>query len=106
MNYRLINEGDTIIILTEDGGYAEIRDVEEVSAGDGRQTTIELYQSRFTEDDMLSGTPLYETLGEGKMYYEDFTTPYTSEEHVEYALDWLSSDAVHKLDNTIWPEYE
>lgn len=107
IKYKLINEGDTIVVITDDGGCADIRAVEELSAGDGRQTTIELYQDHFTEEDLLSDEPLYEILGEGKMYYEDFTTPYTSEEHVKYALNWLTPSATeYVLDESIWAEHQ
>lgn len=105
MNYRIIQTDDSITVLTEDGGLAEIRLVEELVSGDGRKTTIEYYQNRFTEEDLNNPESVYDILGEGKMYYNDYTTPYTSPEHITDALEWLAPGNDYKSDNTLWPSW-
>jgi hypothetical protein len=51
MKYRrILDKGDDeIIILTEDGGIATIRETDEIEVGDGRQTTIEWYDQSILE---------------------------------------------------------
>jgi len=103
MKYRLIQTGDGITVLTEDGGCVEIRATFD---GEGRQSTTDYYQSRFTEKDLLSDTPVYEILSEGKMYYNDWDTPFDSPELITDALNWLDPDEFnYELDNAIWPNW-
>lgn len=105
VRYRTVETPDSIIVLVDDGGIAEIREVGESDEGDGRQTTIEYYQSRFTASDLLSGTSIWEIVGNGKMHYDDFTTEYTDPEHVITALEWLAVGCEYIEDNTIWENF-
>ena len=51
MKYRrILDKGDDeIIILTEDGGIATIRQTDEIEDGDGRRSTIEWYDTSIQE---------------------------------------------------------
>jgi hypothetical protein len=103
MKYKTIRKDDIIIIITEDGGLAEIHYAEELDEGDGRQSTTEYYQNRFTEEDLLSTESIWDILGEGKAYYNDWTTPFDDPNHIIDALNWLAIDESYQEDNSIWP---
>ena len=107
MKYKLIKTNNEITVLTADGGLAEIREVEESSAGDGRQSVTEYYQTHFTKNELLDYEGVHCILGQGKMYYNDWTTPFTNPDHIVDALNWLApGETEYILDETIWPEWE
>ena len=59
MKYRVIDDDDELIVLTEDGGIATIRETDEVEVGDGRQTTIEWYTKSIRT---ILNSPLHQVL--------------------------------------------
>lgn len=104
MRYRVI-ELDERIVLTEDGGVACIRTADEMDTGDGRESTTDYYQDRITQelvDSLEEGGSIWDILSEGKMYYNDWTTPELDPEHIKDALAWLCIDCEFKRDDTIW----
>lgn len=105
MKYRLIKSTDNIMVITEDGGIADIHESEPYE-GVKRLSTTEYYQTRFTEDDLLSAEPVWAIVGEGKMYYNDWPTEFDDHKHVVDALNWLSPDDTFELDETIWPNFK
>lgn len=95
--YRTIVVCGEVVVITEDGGVACIR----VNIGDDYITTIDYYQNRINED--TKPYTIWDELGEGKMYCDDFTTPYTDPKHVQTALEWLVVGEVDFVyDETIW----
>lgn len=104
MKYRTIVTKDETTVILEDGGIAVIRDIEESSMGDGRQSTTDYYQDRFTEETL--NDDLWETLGEGEMHYNDWQTPHDDPAHLKDALEWLSVGTTFEKDNSIWPNFE
>ena len=50
MKYRIIEKEWERILITSDGDLSEIRSVDEIEKGDGRQTTIEMYNTPFDVD--------------------------------------------------------
>ena len=106
VKYRTIQDSDSITILLEDGGIADIREVEELNEGDGRKATTEYYQSRFTAEDLNSEEDVWTAVGEGKMYYNDWKTPFTDPAHLQDALNWLSIESEFEVDESIWPQFE
>lgn len=106
IKYRTIKSEDNVVVILEDGGIADIHYAEESVAGDGRMSTSEYYQSRFTEDDLKSEECIWDIVGEGKMYYNDWTTPFDDPEHITDALQWLASGCEYELDESIWPDFK
>jgi len=130
MKYRLIKTSNNIIVITADGGIADIHFAEELDAGDGRQSTTEYYQTRFTEEDLHTDESVWEAVAEGKAYYNFWKTPFDAKselngidpfawalpaithtpyhelEHVQDALVWLSDDIEFELDESIWPNFK
>jgi hypothetical protein len=51
MKYRVIDDDEELIVLTEDGSIATIRKTDEVEEGDGRQSTVEWYDVSITDMD-------------------------------------------------------
>ena len=104
MKYRIEHMGDELVVIVEDGGIACIRSVDELDEGDGRQTTIDYYQERLTQS-MIDNDTIWEELGEGDMYYNDFKTPYTDPSHIQNALEWLCvGETNFEVDETIWKD--
>lgn len=101
MKYRLIKDDEAIVVILGDGGIAEIHEADEIEEGDGRQSVTEYYQSRFTMED--SGH-VWDAVGEGKMYYNDWKTPFDDPAHVQDALEWLAVESDYELDESIWPD--
>jgi len=106
VKYRVIDNGDEITVLLEDGGIAEIREVGEMIQGDGRQSVTEYYQSKFTGKDLASEESVWEKLSLGDMYYNNWKTPYNDQTHIEDALNWLSMGSKFEVDESIWPQFE
>ena len=104
MKYRVIKDSEEITVILEDGGIACIREAYELDEGDGRQSTTDYYQNRFDDETLESGE-LWETIGEGKMYYNDWTTPYDDPKHIWDALNWLCVGCEFELDESIWPNF-
>jgi len=104
MKYRVIKDGDEITVITEDGGIACIREVDELDEGDGRQAVTDCYQSRFDNKILESGN-IWEILGEGKMYCEDWQTPFDNPDHIQDALEWLCMGCEFELDESIWKNF-
>ena len=103
MKYRITKNNDEINVILEDGGIACIRDAEEVNPGDRRQSTTDYYQDRFNQE-MLDRGDIWEKLGEGNMYYNDWITPFDDPKHIQDALEWLciNCNEGFELDETIW----
>jgi len=104
IKYRLIESEDEIIVILENGGVAEIREAEELDIGDGRQSVTEYYQNRFTLQGTLSDEGIFGEVGEGKLYWNDWKTPFTDPAHIADALNWLAPGMNYVEDNTIWSE--
>lgn len=103
--YRIITSNNNIIVVTKDGGIAEIRHTEENPEFLGRQATTEYYQNRLTNEIIEDGE-WWEALGEGKAFYNDWQTPFTDPAHILNALQWLVGDETQfVIDETIWPEF-
>lgn len=96
VKYRTIKDNDSIVIITEDGGYAVVISIDENKA------TSEYYQNKFTKEDVDSGSSIHEVLSEGKMYYNEWDTNFDSIDHIENALDWLVPDCTYEYDENIW----
>ena len=109
MKFRLIKDSEEIIVITEDGGVATIRDVEGYVDGDfggkDRKSTTDYYQGRLNSK-MIDEDNIWESLGEGKMYWNDWKTPFDNPEHVEDALNWLCVGEVFVADENIWPNFK
>tara|TARA_R110000772_G_scaffold5454_4_gene19494 strand:+ start:6226 stop:6543 length:318 start_codon:yes stop_codon:yes gene_type:complete len=102
MTYRVIKENDEITIITEDGGVACVRYADELDNGDGRQAVTDYYQDRLTQE-MIDSDIIWEQLGEGKMYCNDWTTSFDNHEHITDALQWLCPLCeTWEYDTTIW----
>ena len=107
MKYRLIETpGDSIVVILEDGGIADIHYAEPHEDSPNRKSVTEYYQTRFTQEDLDSEDELWEILGEGKMYYEEWDTPYNNPEHITDALNWLAVGETFELDESIWPYFK
>ena len=106
MKYRVIKQGDDeITVITEDGGVACIREVDEIEEGDGRVAVTDYYQSRF-DNKMLEEEDIWEILSEGKIYCEDWTTPFDNPEHIQDALTWLWMCCdKFEVDESIWENF-
>ena len=101
MKYRVIKKDEELTIILADGGIACIRDVDDDSSG--RQSTTDYYQSRFTQEMLDNNKNIWEEVGKGKMYYNDWTTPFDDPKHIEDALEWLCCDCNEfELDESIW----
>lgn len=106
MRYRLVESEDEIIVLLEDGGIACIREIGELDRDDGRQSTSDYYQTRMVQD-MLDTDSVWDDVGEGKMYWEDWSTVFTNPKHVQHALEWLCVGDVEFIrDDSLWPDFE
>lgn len=103
MKYKLLNTAiDEITVILEDGGVACIRGVEELDEGDGRQSTTDYYAVNLT-DKFADMENVWDELGEGKMYYNDWITPYDDPAHIQEALRWLCvGEENFTIDDTIW----
>ena len=106
IKYRLIKSPDNIIVILEDGGVADIRDVEELDEGDGRQATTEYYKERFTLAGIASDDGIFGEVGEGDMYYNDWKDAFDAPKHIVDALEWLAPGLQHEEDNSIWSELQ
>lgn len=106
MKFRLIIESDEVIVITEDGGIACIREAEALSNDEPRIATTDYYQSRITDFDSIYLTDLFERLAEGKMHYEDWpTTPFNSMVAINDALNWLCPDVTDwEITNDLFAE--
>lgn len=102
MKYRVIKSHDEITVITEDGGIACIRDVD--NGDEGAQSVTDYYQDRFDQV-ILDNDTIWDTVGQGKMYCEDWTTPFDDPAHVQDALQWLSVGDTYELDETIWKDF-
>lgn len=90
MKFRIIHENDEIIVLTEDGGIACIRQAEDIDNNTPREAVTDYYQSLITDFPDANSDDLFEFLAEGKMYCKDWaSTPYNSLKAIQDALDWL-----------------
>jgi hypothetical protein len=106
MKYRLIEtKGDSITVILEDGGIADIHYAEPYDDAPNRKSVTEYYQTRFTQEDLESDEELWTILGEGKMYYNEWTTDYDDPAHVQDALNWLAVEETFELDESIWPDF-
>jgi len=84
-------------VVLEDGGVATIRFMYE----EDREATTDYYQSRITDE--KTWDKVWENLGEGKMYYNDWTKAQSSMEAlVTDALNWLGADKERVLDKTLF----
>ena len=108
IKFRVYEESsEEIIIITEDGGVACIRDAEPIDDTDTRIATSEYYQSRITNDTNTDN--IFEELGEGTMYYNDWDetecADHLDERLITDALEWLVCATVgveFVRDDTIW----
>jgi hypothetical protein len=90
MQYRIITETDEIIILTEDGGIALIREAADISDDQPRTAVTDYYHSRITEYEEVDADNVFELLAEGDMSAKDWqTTVFNSDETINDALNWL-----------------
>lgn len=106
ISYRTIKGDDNIVVILEDGGIADIRYAEPHEDEPNRQSTTEYYQSRFTQDGIDSEDGVWEEVGEGNMYYNDWNTPFDDEAHIADALEWLAPSCAHVVDESIWPDFK
>lgn len=100
MKYRVVESANNRLVVMEDGGIADIRELDEVTE-EGYETAIEYYQSRFTLED-LQNDKLWDSVGEGKMYTDDCKTHFTDQAHIQSAIEWLDVCGPHERDDTIW----
>jgi len=90
MKFRLIVANDEVIVITEDGGIACIREAEALSKDEPRIATTDYYQSRLTDFESINSDNIFECLAEGKMYHNDWAVvSFNSMTAVEDALAWL-----------------
>lgn len=91
MKFRVQMDEEELTIFTEDGGVACIRVAEPISDDEERIATTDYYQSRIDlSDPECTSDNLWEYLGEGKLYHEDWAhTKYNSLKAIQHALDWL-----------------
>ena len=106
MKYRLMEYSDEIVVILEDGGIACIRDIDATDDMPDRQSTTDYYQTRFTQEDWDSQENIWEIVGEGKMYYNDWDTPFNDPKHIQDALEWLAVGESFELDETIWRDFK
>lgn len=108
MKVRLIIENDEVIIITEDGGIACIREAEPLEGiCDNRIATTDYYQNRLHAEPMTQDN-VFEVLAEGKMYYNDWDKhPYNSWVNILDAIQWLVSSTEPEdivFDNTLFKD--
>ncbi len=102
IKYRTIKSDDNIVVITEDGGIADIHEAEPYEAEEYRQSTTEYYQDKFDIADITSDESIWTIVGEGKMYYNDWVTSFTDPTHIQDALNWLAPGYTYELDESIW----
>ncbi len=106
MKYRTIIGKEDITVITEDGGIANIHYAEELDEGDKRKSVTEYYQARFTQEMLDSGADIWEEVGEGNMYYNNWTCEYDDPTLIGDALKWLCVGCDFKEDETIWKDFK
>ena len=105
--YKLIKDEESIFVVTENGGIAEIREVEELEEGDNRKSVSEYYYLSFDQKDVSSKYGIWKKLNEGKIECYDWTTPYDNPAHITHALNWLCfGDYIFIEDENIWPDLD
>ena len=104
MKYRIVKRSDELDVITEDGGVASIRYADEMEENDGRTAVTDYYQTRITQEVLDSGESIWDYLGEGKMYCEDwYRTDFDNPKLVQDALEWLcAGHTKFQYDETIW----
>lgn len=80
MKYRVIYDGEEYTVLLEDGGVACFRYY------DGK-AACEYYQERITTE--TNSGQVWENLGEGKMYYDEFPEDVNPSKLLRHCRDWL-----------------
>lgn len=100
MKYR-INQHDEMEfdVIVEDGGVVS------VYHNDENQVSM-YYQERIRED--MDPDEIWETLGEGKTYRNDWPDGTSRDEIIRDALSWLVLPAPEswELDESIWNQFE
>lgn len=103
--YRLIEDSEEITVLVDDGGVACIRDTDD--NGEGRKSTTDYYQDRITQEMLDEELNVWEEVGEGKMYWNDWKTDKDDPAHVQEALEWLvAGETEFVVNEDIWPDFE
>lgn len=97
MKYRILEYSHTDFnLITEDGGLAFIYH-------NGDNYITEYYQNRLTEID--ENEDIWEQLGEGKVYYKEWSKEYDKQSAINDALNWLvvSSTPINwEIDNSLF----
>jgi len=111
--YRIIhNKAEKeIFVITEDGGVSIIREADD---SDGVRSLSEYYQTRITDIDIRrtiadpENNDVFCELDKGKIYIEEWETPYDDPDHITAALEWLCVGCDFKEDkkNEIFPDFE
>lgn len=92
MKFRIIfdNGANEITVITENGGIACIREVEDMSTDKPRIAVTDYYQMRLTDVPLDQRDNLFDHLATGKMYNNDWVSvKYNSLTAIGDALDWL-----------------
>ena len=112
MKYRVIDDDEELIVLVEDGGIATVRCTDEVEEGDGRQATVEWYDTSFLDMKpeimqqvvacSLEDLPKY--LNERDELVQEIMKGRLNGEPAEdvtyYIWDWLSNNALIYYDDS------
>ncbi|WP_210498453.1 hypothetical protein [Vibrio crassostreae] len=107
MEFRIVHEQDEIIVVTESGGVACIRQAENIN-GETRTATTDYYTTRLTEVADADSDNLFDVLAEGQMFADDWeSVAYNSLEAITAALNWLSSPTAPswELVDDLFPQF-
>lgn len=90
--YRLIKEDDEITVITDDGGIALIRAVEDLDE-DSRITTIILFSMKIPQDFTSVTHDIWEELSNKITWCDDTATvPFDDVKHIEFVLKKFGYD--------------
>lgn len=107
MKFSLILNSEEITVITEDGGIACIREAEDMSPDEPRESVTDYYQMRLTDVPASEADGLFEHLAEGKIYCKDWVNAkYNSLEVIEDALSWLCvGESNWELVDNLFPQF-
>jgi len=109
MKFRIIfDDGENeITVITEDGGIACIREVEEISSDEPRIAVTDYYQMRLTDVPSSETDELFEYLAEGQIFHNDWSdVKYNSLTAIEDALIWLcGAETDWEITDDLFPQF-
>lgn len=91
--YRVIHDDveKEIIVITEDGGVACIREADDISESEPRISVTDYYLINLNHVPQDDKENLWDNLGLGEIYHNDWPdTPYHAQVAIDDAINWLS----------------